>query len=213
MKDKMGRVEVRASQAYSFEISPENSVYWLARSLVADAQPENGSTVSQRLQECTGEAVPASSGSLPVAIYVSSRRESQKLGNIRSQLSSRFEILPFPMVCANTRHLSRWVNHLLYARPELLILGDGMDDFVNGKGTSQPRVSIDEFRFRLEWLLGKFQQSQLRVAWVFPEESRPWWRFWRHKPMTSATSGDYVDIIRELAAQYDVTILDGSESL
>ena len=69
-------------------------------------------------------------------------------------MCERFNVVNWPGMLATTRHLCKAAPAWSLARPDAVVIGPGLEDFKRSFAPVLPIVDPDEFRYRLDWVIG-----------------------------------------------------------
>lgn len=102
-------------------------------------------------------------------IWQSDGRKAPLLPSLHSALSKRgLSPLHFPMNCVSTRQYCEVVNQWVAVKPDAILLGLGLEDYRRDPETDRPWLDLDEFAWRLEWLVWKLQrETEATIIWVW----------------------------------------------
>ena len=80
----------------------------------------------------------------------------------------RVRPLHYPADCLTTRDYCDAINDWIAARPELILLGLGLEDYRRSSTTMAPMLDLDEFKYRIDWIISKLrQESEARILWLW----------------------------------------------
>lgn len=124
-------------------------------------------------------------------------------------LKSEYNLIYFPDSCPLTRHYCAAVHRWGESRPDVLVLGMGLEDYRTDIETGKPVVDLDEYRYRVDWVVDTaLRQVAQHVVWFAtpPAESFSDARNgFRHD---SAMASRYSAAAAEICRGYDVPIAE-----
>ena len=76
--------------------------------------------------------------------------------------------LHYPAACMSTRDYCDAVNEWIIARPDLILLGLGLEDYRRDGETEEPWIDLDEFAARIDWLTWRLHRdTEARIVWIW----------------------------------------------
>lgn len=127
-------------------------------------------------------------------------------------LEKEVNFIHFPEQCDTSRKCCDFVNSWLAAQPDLLIFGFSLKDFKLDRNTNKPMVDLDEFRYRLDFVIDKLTtENKIQLVLISPGlfEARS-----QIKKAVNNWSYDFSNLksyetaIRELCVFYNIEYLD-----
>jgi lysophospholipase L1-like esterase len=128
------------------------------------------------------------------------------LGPAARAAAGALDLVYYPRKVEGTRQLCWAIYDLLRSAPDLLVLGLGLEDFWVDTRSDQPLVDLDEFRLRLEWVLGLALDCGTRAVFVLAPpagESAS-----RRRRYSERTALPYIEAARALVAAAGGSVVD-----
>lgn len=76
--------------------------------------------------------------------------------------------LHYPADCLTTRDYCEAINDWIAARPDVILLGLGLEDYRRNVETMAPMLDLDDFKNRIDWIIWKLrQESEARILWLW----------------------------------------------
>lgn len=72
---------------------------------------------------------------------------------VYQSLRGEYNIIDWPGMISTTRHLCKVAAQWSFIRPDIAVIGPGLEDFKRSTDPYLPIVDADEFRFRLDWVI------------------------------------------------------------
>ncbi|MEZ5773935.1 MAG: GDSL-type esterase/lipase family protein [Hyphomicrobiaceae bacterium] len=73
-----------------------------------------------------------------------------------------------PWSLGNTRQACRHIDAILGLDAAAIVLGTGFRDSLVDRGESRPRIDLDEFSYRLDWLFRRMAAARMKVLFAMP---------------------------------------------
>jgi ubiquinone/menaquinone biosynthesis C-methylase UbiE len=86
-------------------------------------------------------------------VRMSDPRAADVYQPLMDSLHQRCNVIVWPGMISTVRHLCKIVPRWSAVRPDMVVLGPGLEDFKIVRAVQQPVVDLDEFRYRLQWVL------------------------------------------------------------
>lgn len=147
--------ELTAQRLHRLRAAPDRESF-LAFDLPADAKDKDIQRHEQRVQAARERFVPGRQRVLLGTGRVRMTDDARAIdpeSALFDALSGSYNILAWPGMVSTVRHLCKVVAPWSAARPDLVVIGPGLEDFKVDPATNQPIVDADEFRHRLDWVV------------------------------------------------------------
>ncbi len=128
---------------------------------------------------------------------------------IADALHERCNVLVWPGMIATVRHLCKCVSQWSAHRPDVVVIGPGLEDFKIDCAVNLPNVDRDEFRYRLRWVLEVLRtEAGSRVVYVATPAAAQFSDVRNGYDYDVAIADQYVGIAQQLCADYEATFVD-----
>ena len=154
-----------------FLISEPNQARWVPFRTVLKGTPQAQSRHA-RLAAATAESIRDGDLVMVVPTHRVLRPDGGR-GLLTPQLYNaidqrRVRPLHYPADCLTTRDYCDAINDWIAARPDVILLGLGLEDYRRSSTTMALMLDLDEYKYRIDWIIWKLrQESEARILWLW----------------------------------------------